>query len=142
MGGIAGRGHRQPLFLQPVSGEGPRPRVQARADRYAQEHASNAPQPAAHQDGHNDPEPGYTRAVSQNPRAQNIAVKLLEGQDEEDEVQALDGAVQQDQKRTGNGPQEGTEEGNDVGDPHHHADQRGVGKFKEAGKEKAQDSDN
>ena len=75
MGGVAGRGHRQALPAQPVGGVGLHSGVDAGENGYAQEHAGHAPQSAAHQDGHHDPEPGDARAVPQDLGAQDVAVK-------------------------------------------------------------------
>ena len=60
--------------------------VQAGADRHAEEHSHHAEESAPHQDGDDDPQAGKTRGVAQNLGADDVAVQLLERQDENDKV--------------------------------------------------------
>lgn len=123
MGGIAGGIRGQAPPFQPVGGVGAHAGIYAGEHRHPQKHAQHAAYTAPHQDSHDDPEAGQAGAVPQDLGAKDIAVKLLERKDKEDEVQALDGAVQQDEKGAGDGPQEGPEEGDHIGDAHHQAHQ-------------------
>ena len=93
---------------------------------------------AAHQDGHDDPVAGDARGVAQNFGPQDVAVKLLEGHDEDHEHQTLLGTDQQDQECRRHRAQEGPEEGDHDGHAHHPADQRGVGQFQEGAADNAQ----
>ena len=82
MGGVAAGGDGQALPLQAVSGPGPDSGVEAGEDGHAQEHPGHTPQAAAHQDGNHDPEAGNAGAVPQDAGAQDVAVELLESQDD------------------------------------------------------------
>lgn len=95
--------------------------------RHTHDHTHKTPQAAKQQDGEQYPEAGQTRGVAQDLGADDVAVDLLQNDDEHDEDQALLGAHQQDQERAGRSTQERPEEGDHVGDAHHHAYQRRIG---------------
>ena len=100
-GGVVGIVGAQALFAQAHVGEEVHQAPQARAHRHPQEHAHDAEEAAAHQNGDDDPETAQPRGVAQDLRPDDVAVQLLEGQDEDDEVQRLDGGDQQDQEGAG-----------------------------------------
>ena len=64
--------------------------------------------------------------IAQDHGADDVAVQLLEHQNEDDEVQALHGIDDQQQQRRGDRADVGTEEGDDVGDAHNDGDQHGI----------------
>lgn len=114
-------------LFQPPVGEVLYQRLQAGEDGDAQEHSQHPGKAAAHGDGHHHPEAGDAGGIAQDLGADDVAVDLLQNDDEDDEDQALLGAHQQDQEGTGYCAQERPEEGDHVGDAHHHAYQRRVG---------------
>ena len=63
--------------------------LQAGKHRHAQEHTQHAAEAAANQNGHHHPEAGDARGVAQDLGAQDVAVKLLQDDDEDHEEQAL-----------------------------------------------------
>ena len=111
---------------------------EAGQDRHAEEHPRDAEEAAAHQDRHDDPEAGEARLVAQDLGADDVAVHLLQGEDENGEIHRLQGAVQQDEEDAGDGPQEGAEEGDHVGDAHDDADK---GRIREVQKGAADEAD-
>ena len=84
--------------------------------RHTHDHAHEAPQTAEQQDGEEHPEARKASGVAQDLRADDVAVQLLEHQNEEHEPEGLDGTLDEDEQRCRHGTDEGTEEGDDVGD--------------------------
>ena len=68
-------------------------------ERHTNDHAHKAPQAAEQQDGEQHPEAGQTRGVAQDLGSDDVAVQLLQDQDEEDEPEGLDGILDQDEHR-------------------------------------------
>ena len=114
-------------LFQPPVGEVLYQRLQAGEDGDAQEHSQHPGKAAAHGDGHHHPEAGDAGGIAQDLGADDVAVDLLQNDDEHDEDQALLGAHQQDQERTGYCAQERPEEGDHVGDANHHTHKGRVG---------------
>ena len=94
------------------------------------------------QQGEEDPEGGQARGVAQNFGADDVAVHLLENDDEDDEHQALARVGEQQQQSAGDGAEEGAENGDDVGDAHDDADEHGVGYVQDGQDDAAEDADN
>ena len=79
--------------------------------RHTHDHAHKAPQAAEQQDGEQHPEAGKAGGVAQDLGSDDVAVQLLQNQHEQHEPQRLDGALDEDEQRGGNGTDEGAEEG-------------------------------
>ena len=94
--------------------------LKAREHRHAQQHAREAEQAAAHDDGQHDPEGRQAHVVAQDQRADHVAVQLLQYDDEHQEHQAVHRVFQQQQQRAGNRTDIGAEDGDDIG----HADDK------------------
>lgn len=77
------------LFLQFDVEKGADTGVDNCKQRYADNHSQYAHQTAKQRDGKDDPEAGESCRASKNLGPQNIAVKLLQQQNEENEVQAV-----------------------------------------------------
>ena len=114
---------------------------EAGQDGHAEEHAGDAEKAPAHQDRHDDPETGEPRLIPQDLGADDVAVHLLQRQHEKGEVQGLQGAVQQDEEDAGDGPQEGAEEGDHIGDAHDDADKGGIGEVQQRAADEADKAD-
>ena len=112
------RFHGEILFRQTSVHQKRHQTVQAGAYRHAEKHTRHTEKAAAHQDGNDDPQAGKARALSQDLGADHVAVQLLKGQHEQQEIQRLNGIDQQNQEEAGDRPQEGAEERNDIGDAH------------------------
>ena len=103
--------------------------------RHAHDHAHEAPQPAKQQDGEEHPEAGKSGGVAQDLRADDVAVQLLEHQNEEHEPEGLDGTLDEDEQGGGDRTDEGAEEGDDVGDADDDGHQQSAGELEnDAGK--------
>ena len=107
---FAGLQRHMTLFQLPV-GEVLYQRLQAGEDGDAQEHSQHPGKAAAHGDGHHHPEAGDAGGIAQDLGADDVAVDLLQNDDEHDEDQALLGAHQQDQEGTGRCAQERPKKG-------------------------------
>lgn len=79
--------------------------------RHAEEHTQHAAEAAADKDGDDDPEARNADGLAQNFGTEDVAVELLEGNNENDKVEALAGAHEQDQKRAGDRAEEGPKMG-------------------------------
>ena len=134
------RGH-PPLFQAAVHPE-IHERIEAGEHRHGEEHSRHAEKAAAHQNGDDDPQAGKSRPPAEDLGADDVAVHLLEGEDEHQEVKRLDGRIQQDQKQAGDRAEERAEEGDHVGHAHDHGHQRRVREFEDCGEEEAQNADN
>ena len=91
--------------------------------------------------GEEDPEGGKARGVPQDLGADDVAVHLLEDDDEDQEDQALPRVGEQQQEGAGDGPEEGPEDRDDVGDPHNDADEGGIGHPQDRQDHPADDAD-
>ena len=102
----------------------PKGTAEGGADRHAEEHPGDAKEAAAHQDGHNDAKARKPRLFPQDLGADDIAVQLLQKEHENGKVQGFFGGGQQNEEGAGNGPQEGAEEGDHIGDADKDGDHR------------------
>ena len=93
------------------------------------DHSHKAHESAKQQDGKQHPEAGKPRGIPQDFRSQDVAVKLLEHQDEDKEIQAFHRAHQQYEKCAGHGSDKGAEKGDHVGHSDNHAHQKHIGHF-------------
>ena len=109
--------------------------------RHAEEHTQHAAEAAADKDGDDDPEARNADGLAQNFGAEDVAVELLEGNNENDKVEALAGAHEQDQKRAGDRAEEGTEDGDDVRHAHKDRDDGRVGELQNRADDEAQNAD-
>ena len=100
--------------------------VYDRKCRHADDHSHKAKKPSKEQDGKQDPETGKSRGIPQDLRSQDIAVKLLQYQDEYKKIQALHGAYHQDQEGAWNRSDKGSEKRNDIGHADNHADKEHI----------------
>ena len=90
--------------------------------RHAQQHADEAEQAAAEQDGEHDPETVNAGGIAKDLRADDIAVDLLQDDDENDVNQALHRRDEQNDQRRRHRADERAEHGDDIrhGDDHAH----------------------
>ena len=79
-------------------------------------------------DGKQNPETGQTDAVGKDFGADNVAVNLLQNDNEKQENQTVLRAVDQNQQCSRNGTDKRTEIGDDVGHTNDHTDQDHIGK--------------
>ena len=117
----------QALLFQAAVDELPQQVIERRKQRHAQQHPPEAHEMVEQQQGEEHPKGRQARRVAQNFGADDVAVHLLQDDDEDQEDETFVGVGQQEQKRRGDGPKEGTEDGDDVGDAHDGADETGVG---------------
>ena len=99
---------------QAVEDELPDDVIDDRKERNTDDHADEAPQTAEKQDGKQDPEAGKAGGVAEDLRADDVAVQLLQDQDEEDEPDGLDRVLDQNQQGGRDGTDERAEEGDNV----------------------------
>ncbi|MPN56055.1 hypothetical protein SDC9_203741 [bioreactor metagenome] len=90
---------------------------------HAQQHADEPKQAAAYYNGHQHPNSGKPGAVPQNFGAQDIPVKLLQRDDQNEKFKRAERIHDQQDQRTGNGADQRPEERDHVGHAHDHADQ-------------------
>ena len=95
--------------------------------RHAQQHPPEAEQPRAEDDGEHDPEAVYADGAAEDLRPDDVAVKLLENDDEDDEHKALERIDEQDDERARHRADERAEEGDDVRHADDDADEQRVG---------------
>jgi len=107
--------------------------------RNTNDHAGNPPHAAKENNGKGDPEAGETGGVAENFRADDIPVHLLQNDDKNKEHQAVDRFFKEQDQQTRNGTDERTEKRDDVGDSHHHGNQRGGA---ESHRDAAQEAEN
>ena len=100
--------------------------VEHREGGHAQDHAGEAKQAAAGDNGDQHPDGGQAGAVAQDLGPQDVAVKLLQSDDQGKEPQGGPGVHDHQDEQTGNGADDGAEEGDHVGDAHGDAHQHGV----------------
>ena len=98
-----------------------RKHVQHRAQRHAYEHSDDAHGVAADGNGDEDPYARQTDAFADDLGVDEIALKLLEHDDEHDEPQRLNGLDEQDEKRADRGSDKRAEHG----DKRREADEHG-----------------
>ena len=91
------------FFGQSIINEALDKKMKFGKDRNAEQHAHNTEKTSAKKDGKDDPEGGQANGISKDLWTQNIAVKLLENQYENDKNQALGGTVQHNEYRAGYG---------------------------------------
>ena len=103
--------------------------------------AQHAAEAAADKNGDDDPEARNADGLAQNFGTEDVAVELLEGNNENDKVEALAGAHEQDQKRAGDRAEEGTEDGDDVRHAHKDRDDGRVGELQNRADDEAQNAD-
>ena len=75
--------------------------------RHADEHAHQPEEVAAHHDGEQHPQRGDADGLAQDLGADEVAVQLLDEEDEHREDQRLDGVHQQQDEDAGDGADEG-----------------------------------
>ena len=92
--------------------------------RHAQQHPPEAEQPCAEDDGEHDPEAVDADGAAEYFRSYDIAVKLLEDNDEDDEHKALERVDKQDDERARHGADERTEKRYHVRHAHNDAHQQ------------------
>ena len=110
-------------------------------DRDADNHSDESEESAAYQHREQYPEASQACAVSQDLRSQDVAVKLLERDDEYDEIQAVHRVDHQKQQRRRDRSDERSEERDDVRDADDAADQQAVLPSEDAHDDEAQDTD-
>ena len=132
---------RHALFREAAVREPVHKRADAREDRNAEEHTQHAAEAAADHDGHDDPEARNAGGFAEDLRPQNIAVKLLQCDDEENEIKALLGADEQDEKRARNGAEERAEDRNDVRHAHEHRNNWRIRELEDRAADEAEDAD-
>ena len=99
--------------------------VERGKDRHADHHADNAEQIAAHHDGEQNPQCRDADGRAENLRADEVAVQLLDNQNQHAEDGGLNGVDQQQDKDAGNRADEGAEHRDDVGNADEHTNQHG-----------------
>ena len=108
---------------------------------HADDHAHKAPQTAEEQDGKQHPEAGKTGGIAQDLGSDDVAVQLLQHQNKQDEPQCLDGVLDEDEQCGGDGTDEGTKEGDHVGDADDHRHQQRTGEPEDQAADVAQHAD-
>ena len=97
--------------------------VQRGKHRHADDHAGDAQQIPAHDDGEQHPQSRNADGLAQDLRADKVAVKLLDDQNQDAEDQRLDGVDQQQDEDAGHRANKRAEHRDNVGDADEHADQ-------------------
>ena len=92
--------------------------------RYTDRHAHKAEHAAEQEDRKHDPEARQSGRVAQNLGPKDVAVKLLQGEDEQHEIDRLDRADHHDQDGARDRANERPEKRDDVGHAHDHRDQQ------------------
>ena len=110
-------------------------------ERHTDDHAHKAPQAAEQQDGKQHPEAGKAGGVAQNLRPDDVAVHLLQDQNEQDEPERLDGVLDEDEQGGRDGTDERPEEGDDVGHTDDDRDQQRAGELEDEAGDVAQHTD-
>ena len=95
-------------------------------ERDAHDHADDAPKTAEQKNREEHPEAGEARGVADDLRAQDVAVKLLQDDEVHLEIDAVHGALEQEQQATEHAGKDGTEERHDVEHEDKDADEGGV----------------
>ena len=108
----------------------------------AEEHTEDTEEAPSHQNSDNDPDTGKAGFIAEDFRSDDIAVKLLEGQDEDQEIEGLHRGDQEDQEGAGNRAQKRPEEGDNIGHAHEDGHQGRIGEFENRTAHKAENTDN
>lgn len=85
------------------------------AKGYADDHAWETEETAADEDGDKDHETGDTDGIAENFGSKQVAVKLLEQENKSHKPYGRNGISTEEEEAAGNGSDERSEEGNDVG---------------------------
>ena len=112
--------------------------VEHRADGDAEDHTHQAKGVAAHGDGGQHPDARQTHGFSHHTGIDQVALDLLEDQNEDHEPQGLDGADQQDKESADEDADESAENGDEGGEANKDGHHRGIGHVKEDHANKAQ----
>ena len=110
-------------------------------ERHTDDHAHKTPQAAEQQDGEQHPEAGKAGGVAQNLRPDDVAVHLLQNQNEQDEPERLDGVLDEDEQGGRDGTDERPEEGDNVGHTDDDRDQQRTGELEDEAGDVAQHTD-
>ena len=101
-------------------------RIEYGEDRYTHNHAEDAEQTAEYGNREDNPEAGKPRGVTENLRTEDIAVELLENDNQDAEVERLSGIHHQHKEGAWNTADPRTEEWDYVGHADNHAYQNCV----------------
>ena len=106
-----------------------------------EEHSRDAKQAAHDGNGNNDPERTETGAFTEDFRADDVAVQLLDQKDQDNEPNGLGGISDEDNKRAGDGTDEGAEEWDHIGDTYDNGNQRIIGHFENCKDDEGKNTD-
>ena len=107
--------HRQAAFFQQAANDLCHRAVQHRKQRHAHRHADKTEYTAEQQDRKHNPEARQAGRVAQNFGAEDIAVKLLQGENEQHKINRLNRADYHDQDGARNRTDERPEKRDDIG---------------------------
>ena len=110
-------------------------------DRYAHNHAENAEEASEDGDRKDNPEAGKPGGIAEDFRPEDIAVKLLDKDNQDTEIKRLPGINHQHKEGAGNTADPRTEKGNHIGHADNHAYQNGIRRADNTGADKADDAD-
>ena len=116
-------------------------RVDDGADRHAQQHTQYAEGAAADGDGCQHPQTRQTHGLAHHPRVDEVALHLLQNQQEDQECQGFDGALEHDEERAGGRADPRAEDGDQRQRRDDDRHRQGVGKPQEQHTEAAQRSE-
>ena len=101
--------------------------INDREARYADKHTDEAEKTGHDRDGNDDPNGGQTRGGAVNTGNDNVTVDLLNHEYHDAEDDGIGRFTYEQDQRTGNGTDKGTEDRDDIGDADDDADQRCIG---------------
>ena len=110
-------------------------------DRHAKKHPGKAEDTAEDQNGNEHPEVRNAKLFTQNAVFDDVAVDLLQNENENAEIQGVDGLVDHQEQGRGHRTEEGAKEGNDVRHADDRADERRIGHAHEQHAEVGDDAD-
>ena len=118
--------------------EGLHQRVDDGAHRHAQQHAQHAEGAAADGDGRQHPQSRQAHGLAHHPGINEVALHLLEDQQEDQERQGLDGTLEHDEKRAGGRADPRAENGDQRQRRDDHRHRQGVGQAQDQHAQAAQ----
>ena len=114
----------QPALVQHIVHKFPRQAVEGRKERHADDHAHKTEQVAADHDGKQDPQGRDADGRAQDLRADEVAVHLLDDQNQHAEDDRLDRVNQQQNEDAGDRADEGAKYRDNIRDADKHTDEQ------------------
>ena len=98
--------------------------IKHRKQRHTDDHTDNPPETAEQQNGKQHPETGDSRGITQYLRTDDISIQLLQYNNKDQKIQAVDRAFQEQKQRTGNRADKRPEKRYEICNAYNDADQR------------------